>query len=426
MSENELKETQPVNPVNNGSEGGSTSPKPKKNGGIKLFIIGGIFAVLFITAVASVAGYYSGIANRKAIEANNRSLAASMQYQLGLTDLENGKYDFARQRFEYVIQLDPGFPGVLEKMAEIAIIVNATATPTTAPEATAAPTLDLSGVESMLAQAKQFLVAQDWTSAITALDAIRKENPDFNTVEIDGLYYLALRNRGVQQIYQLGKLEKGIFDIVLMSRFGPMDKEARDASEWAGLYIHGASWYGIDWFKVVKDLEVVYANFPNMLDNSRVTAMERYRTALTGVGDALSAREDWCDAVPYYLQSLQVAENTKVGEAYAKANKKCIELTPTEMPTPLPNNNPVIDAANLPAGSTAAAYLGTLTGSDADGDPFTFMDVSGNLAANGLNLDANGNITGTPTTIGTITFSVQITDSRGGASVYNYSIEVTS
>jgi len=353
-------------------------------------------------------------------------VAASMQYQLGLTDLENGNYDFAKQRFEYVIQLDPGFPGVLEKMAEIAIIVNATTTPTTAPEATVAPTLDLSGVESMLAQAKQFLVAQDWTSAITALDAIRKENPDFNTLEVDGLYYLALRNRGIQQIYQLGKLEKGIFDIVLMSRFGPIDKESRDASEWAALYIHGASWYGIDWFKVVKDLEVVYANFPNMQDNSHMTASERYRIALAGVGDALSSTEKWCEAVPYYLQSLQVADNEKVGGAYAKANKKCIELTPTEVPTALPNNNPEITGADLPPGSTLSPYAGSFTGSDLDGDPFTFMDITGNLAANGLTLDANGIISGMPTTIGTITFSVQITDSRGGATVYNYAIEVTT
>ena len=81
-----------------------------------------------------------------------------MQYQLGVTDLQNSRYEFAKQRFEYVIQLDPGFPGVLEKMAEIAIIMNATATPTPAPIATVAPTLDLSGVESLLAQAKQFLV----------------------------------------------------------------------------------------------------------------------------------------------------------------------------------------------------------------------------------------------------------------------------
>ena len=221
-----------------------TPTKPRKQG-VKWWVVGGIVGVLLITAFGGLGGYYSGIANRRAIEQNNRSLAASMQYQLGLTDLQNGNLEFAKQRFEYVIQLDPGFPGVLEKMAEIAIVMNATAIPTDAPIATAAPTLDLSGVENMLAQSKQFLVAQDWTGALAALDAIRKENPSFKTLEVDGLYYLALRSRGIQKIYQLGKLESGIFDITLMSRYGPIDKDSRDATEWASFYIYGASlvWY---------------------------------------------------------------------------------------------------------------------------------------------------------------------------------------
>ncbi len=350
MSDNSMNETQPVNPVpvKPGNET-PTPAKPRKQG-VKWWVVGGIVGVLLITAFGGLGGYYSGIANRRAIEQNNRSLAASMQYQLGLTDLQNGNLEFAKQRFEYVIQLDPGFPGVLEKMAEIAIVMNATAIPTDAPIATAAPTLDLSGVENMLAQSKQFLVAQDWTGALAALDAIRKENPSFKTLEVDGLYYLALRSRGIQKIYQLGKLESGIFDITLMSRYGPIDKDSRDATEWASLYIYGASWYGIDWYKVVTDLAVVYTNFPNMMDNGKQTASERYRIALAGVGDNLSAKEKWCEAVPYYLQSLQVGQNGKVGEAYNKANNKCIALTPTEIPTPelLPTDIIIPDPTESP------------------------------------------------------------------------------
>ncbi len=333
MSDNSMNETQPVNPVPVKPDNAiPPMAKPGKKG-VKWWLIGGIVGVLLITAFGALGGYYSGIANRQAIAQNNRSLAASMQYQLGLTDMQNGNYDFAKQRFEYVIQLDPGFPGVLEKMAEIAIVMNATAIPTDAPIATAAPTLDLSGVENLLAQSKQFLVAEDWTGAMAALDAIRKENPSFKTLEVDGLYYLALRSRGIQKIYQLGKLESGIFDITLMSRFGPIDKDSRDASEWASLYIHGAAWWGVDWLKVVNDLAIVYTNFPNMLDNGRQTAIERYRIALAGVGDTLAGQSKWCEAVPYYLQSLQVGDNGKVGELYTKANNKCIALTPTETPT---------------------------------------------------------------------------------------------
>lgn len=345
MSDTQMNETQPVTPAPAApvDETQQKPSKPKRK--FNWWIVGGIFAVLIIGAVGATAGYYSGIENRKAVENNNRALAASMQYQLGVTDLQAGRYEFAKQRFEYVIQIDPGFPGVLEKMAELAIIVNATATPTPAPVLTPVPTLDLSGVESLLSQAKQFLVAKDWNSAISALDAIRKQNSSFKTLEVDGLYYLALRYRGIEKINQLGELESGIYDIVLMSRFGPVDKESRDADEWAKYYIYGASSWGIDWLKVVKDIQVVYANFPYMQDQAHMTAMERYRIALSKVGDTLSLKGKWCEAVPYYQQSLQVGSNEQVIVALTKANNKCAALTPSETPTGpvVPVETPIVE-----------------------------------------------------------------------------------
>lgn len=350
MSDKPLNETQPVTPVPEKPEGVNNGlSKPKKTS-LRWWIIGGIVAVLIIGGIGAFAGYSAGISNRLATDKNARALAASMQYQLGVTDLQSGRYDFARQRFEYVIQLDPGFPGVLEKMAELQIIVNATATPTPAPIATPAPTLDLSGVENLLGQAKQFLVAKDWTSAIAALDAIRKQNPSFKTLEVDGLYYLALQNRGIQKINQLGELETGIFDIARMSRFGPISKEARDADEWATYYIYGARFWGVDWLRVIKDLQVVFANFPNMMDQAHMTAFERYRISLAKEGDALAAKEKWCDAAAYYMQSLQVADNGKVGESYTKANNKCIAMTPTETPivTQAPAETPITEPTTEP------------------------------------------------------------------------------
>jgi hypothetical protein len=428
MLDDQMNDTQPVNPVPDLPDNDKTTSTVQPKRGQKWWVVGGIVAVLVITALGALGGYFSGIANRKATENNNRALAASMQYQLGLTDLQAGRYGFAKQRFEYVIELDPGFPGVLEKMAEIAIVMNATATPTPAPIPTAAPTLDLSGVENLLAQSKQFLVAKDWSGAISALDAIRKGNPSFKTLEVDGLYFLALKYRGIEKIYQLGKLESGIYDIALMTRFGPMDVDSRDASEWASSYIYGASWWGVDFLRVVKDLEIVYTNFPNIQDQGHITAFERYRMALAGVGDQLALKGKWCDAVPYYLQSLQVGDNGKVGEAYTKANNKCIAMTPTETPTvaPVLNNDPIITGANLPEGSTTAPYAGNVTASDPDSDPIVFSDISGNLAANGLSMDAAGNISGTPTAVGTINFTVQVDDGRGGTASADYSINVTS
>ena len=192
MSDQNLEETQPTIPESS-QESAPIETGLKKKSKTWVWIVGGLLAILLIAGAGGLGGYYAGISDRKAVEKNQRDLAASMQFQLGLADLEAGRYSFAKQRFEYVIQIDPSYPGVLENMAKLTIILNATATPTVMPSPTAAPTLDLSGVEALLMQAKQMLAASDYNGAIAALDTLRKENISFKTMEVDGMYYKALR-----------------------------------------------------------------------------------------------------------------------------------------------------------------------------------------------------------------------------------------
>lgn len=410
MSDAKEKENPPENMADIIPEAVPAAPK-KKNG---LFIAGILLGFILTTALGGLAGYYAGLQARQEAEANNRALAAAEQFLLGVEDFNRGNYSFAKQRFEYVIQLNPSYPGVLEKMAEIAIIENATATPSPAPELTAEPTIDTSGVEGMLAQAKQFLAGQNWDKTMETLDMMRKENPGYKTLEVDGLYYLALRNRGLQQIQQFGKLEMGIFDITRMAKIGPIDKDARDAIEWAAYYIFGAAYYGVDWSKVVKDLKQVVDTYPYLMDQNQTTAVERYRKALVGMGDAL-LEKDPCKAIDYYSWAQSLTANDKVGESLAKANRKCEELTP--------NSPPVFTGSNLPDGTAGAAYMGSISASDMDGEIVTFTD-DGILSTYGLSMDANGNINGVPASAGQILFNVTITDTEGGSATQAFTINI--
>lgn len=293
--------------------------------------------MIIIGGVGALAGYYAGIANRKAIEQSQRTLAATTQYQLGLADLEAGRYDFAKQRFEYVIQVDPAFPGVLESMARLSIIMNATATPVVLPTFTPAPTVDLSGVEAMLAQAKQLLAAQDYDNTIKTLDSIRKQNPTFKTLEIDGLYYLAYRSRGIQFILAKGELEQGIFNFALARLYGPTDKEANDAEAIAKMYLNAARYFGWDWEKAIGTLGEMYQTYPAMIDSSGRSVADRYREALYRYADQLFAAEKWCRAAGYYEQSMALGTASNDVPNYGKANRKCIDSLPTATPTIDPN-----------------------------------------------------------------------------------------
>ena len=129
-----------------------------------------------------------------------------------------GAYARARQRFEYVIQLDPGYPEASEKLAEVLLELSTTATPTLLPTASSTPTADMRDAQQFFDKAQQALAASDWSTAIDEMLALRKVDPAFRTVDIDGMLFLALRNRGRDQILKESDLESGIYDLTLASQ----------------------------------------------------------------------------------------------------------------------------------------------------------------------------------------------------------------
>ena len=56
------------------------------------------------------------IQNRLKHQESEVAITATTQFQLGIEDLNAGRYEMARKRFEYVIQIDPTFPNATEKL----------------------------------------------------------------------------------------------------------------------------------------------------------------------------------------------------------------------------------------------------------------------------------------------------------------------
>jgi tetratricopeptide (TPR) repeat protein len=254
--------------------------------------------------------------------------------------MEQGMYARARQRFEYVIQLDPNYPGVTEKLAEVLLELNTTATPTLLPSATLTPTPDTRDSQQRFDQAQQGLAANDWTATIDSLLALRKLDPSFRAVEIDGMLFLALRNRGRDKILKESDLEGGIYDLTLASQFGPLDSEAQGLLSWSSLYITGASFWGIDWDQAVSYFSQVAPNLPNLMDGSKMTATERLRQALFEQGNVLAGRGQYCAAVRAYQQSYEISPDPKVQQAGELAAKGCSGDGEQPQGTPKPGKKP--------------------------------------------------------------------------------------
>src|SRR5258707_7969147 len=72
----------------------------------------------------------------------------------------------------------------------------------------------------------------------------------------------------------------------------------------------------------------------------------------------------------------------------------------------------LVAPVTLPAGTTGTAYDQQLTQSGAS---MPMFDITSGALPGGLNMDATGHITGTPTATGTFTFTATVTDNAAGA-----------
>ena len=85
---------------------------------------------------------------------------------------------------------------------------------------------------------------------------LRKDDITYHAAEVDGMYYMALRNRGVCKIYPQSyepnascatlniNLEGGIYDLTQAEQFGPLDATASALRTWARTVYHRRQFLG--------------------------------------------------------------------------------------------------------------------------------------------------------------------------------------
>jgi tetratricopeptide (TPR) repeat protein len=329
------------------------------------FLIVGMLTLLTIAGMSAFGGYRSGMYERERIESTELGQVVQEQFNLGVVDMEAGRYDLARQRFEWVIQQDPGYPNVTEMLALVLLEQNTTATSTPAPTPTLTPTPDLRSVEELYSQSKQLLMSGDWSAAIDSLLKLRKDAPDLHPIEVDGMLYVALRNRGVDKIKN-ADLEGGTYDLALAERFGPLDAEARNYRIWSELYVTGASFWEVDWGKAVEYFEQLILTAPYLMDGSGWTSTDRYRIALAKYGDFLAGQGMYCEAYERYQASREIREDPALEPTATFMYDQCYapvepepapeEGTPTPTPTLEGDTIPTLEPTPLPTeGATQAS-----------------------------------------------------------------------
>ncbi len=317
MSETETNNTKPTPPAG----------KKKFPGWLVALV------VVLLIVIGILGGYGTGMSRRYA--AKNTQVTGQLldQFRLGLQAIDDGQYAIAKQHLEYIIQQDPNFPGVQSTYADLLLRMQITPSPTPTLTPTITPTPDLRAVEEIYNQATELLSAsapslceRDWNGIIATLDSLRKADVTYHTAEVDGMYYIALRSRGVCKIYpqayqpntlcsQLGiNLEGGSTDLTMAEQFGPLDAQADNLRYYARLYISGASFWDLDWQQAQDIFAQVMASYPSLADSSCMTSTERWREATIKYGEQLMASGDTCGAQDQYDAAL--ALNSPRNEPY--------------------------------------------------------------------------------------------------------------
>jgi hypothetical protein len=311
---------------------------PEKPKGQHRWVLWALAAVVLLALIAggsAYAGYSSAIDQRNQNQATQFAGEAANQYTLALQDINNGNYDLARQRLEYVIKLVPDYPNAEKALADVLTQQRITATATIAPTPTLTPTPDYRGRDDLFAQAQNQLLSRDWSGTIDTLLLLRKNYPEYMAVKVDDMLFVALRNRGIDKIAQLHDLEGGNYDLTLAELFGPLDAEAKNWRDWADLYIRGASFWDVDWASSVYYFSQLADAAPNLSDASGWTASNRYLDALLGYGDWFAANGQWCDAQAQYDTYMTLLANPQVEPTAVYVADKCTQaLNPPPPPAP--------------------------------------------------------------------------------------------
>lgn len=371
-----LKHGEPAN-------GEGKTPRGQREGGRLRFLrstwlqasLAAVLVLLLVTAASGAAGWGSGRAQLGATATVQAGLYMFEQYNLALADMEAGNYELARQRLEFIFVADANFLDVADKWVEVMLVLGQTSVPTSAarPSPSATPTEDPRPKEELLAAAQALIAIRDWSGAIDTLLALRKADLSYHTADVDGMLYLALRNRGVQNILELGLFEPGLYDFSLAEKFGPLDGQALNYREWARLYLYGNAF----WLAYPEEAAYYYGQLvgmaPDLRDSSGLSAFYRYWQSLVHYADQLAAKEDWCAASGQYEVAQGARQDAGIQPTANYAQEQCILLTPSATPSATGTATPTLfisftpspTGSVSPSASSDASPSATATGGSA-------------------------------------------------------------
>jgi tetratricopeptide (TPR) repeat protein len=300
------------------------------------------------------------------------------QFEMAVDEFTAGNYLLARERLSYVLSERPDYQPAIDLMQDINQLLNIEDTPTPVvaqPTTTPTPTQDFRPAEDQYDTVVSLISSENWDQALDAIANLRKLYPDYEAVNVDGMVYMALRNRGVEKILNRGDLEGGIYDFTLAENFGPLDGQAENYRTWARLYLLGNAYWGAYPDEAAYYYGQVAAAAPSLTDASGVSSFYRYWASLLQQAEVLATEEKWCQASDKMVHVLGSWDQAYVYPTATWVYQKCLLGTPSVTPTLAATMTATPTFTTVP-GSASATPTSTQSGGPAGTSTPTFTPTN--------------------------------------------------
>ena len=289
-------------------------------------MMGGIIGCVLVVAlgVAAAGGMIAGQNEVKVRATQTTTAEIGVQFTQGMQDIEQGNYSLAAERFRWVLQVAPDYPGAAEGLAQAENALNQS----TIPIATLAPSNN-QYPEELFAEAQQYYNAGEWSNAIRRLQDLLVIAPTYREDEAKEMLYRALVTLGLQ--YVRGELlQEGLAYLDQAADIHPLDDQAEGERHWAKLYLTGRTYAELNWPIAIDNFQAIYDVVPNYRD-----VKDQLWQAYVKYGDQLVILGGHCDAADLYDEALAIRGKDELRAKYDAAAEACANPTPTPSPTPM-------------------------------------------------------------------------------------------
>jgi tetratricopeptide (TPR) repeat protein len=277
-----------------------------------LLILAFACGFLAVITAAGLGGVYAGMQDREA----DRQAQADRFYQEGLANRNAGKLLLAKADFEYVLKINPNYPGASEQLRQIIDLLTVKPTPT-------ASAMQVNVTEQVYQAGVEAYNQQKWQRAIEILSQVRALDPAYEKDRVAQMIYQAALTYG-RQLLKEDRLEEAIAYLDQAAYLKPLPAEIEAEVQYARMYITARDYWNVNWEKAIESFGELYKIGPGYRDT-----FARYVEAYIQYGDERTRAGDPCTAQEQYEAALKLRPTADLQTRAADAAEACRTAPPS-------------------------------------------------------------------------------------------------